>query len=108
MTAQIEVSVKVYLYEQVENSEKTDFFGEIINFAEVYPTWERAEQSLKIIEVKDKEDGVAFDTAIGRIYQYHHEYKNDKGERVWEIRHERFRKDGKLGYDACRVIEKTF
>lgn len=108
MTAQIEVSVKVYLYLQIESKATDPYRGEVINYCEVFPTLEQAQRPLRLGENKEAKDGVPFDTALGRIYQYHHEYKNDKGERVWEIRHERFNKEGRLEYDALRVIEKTF
>ena len=108
MTANIEVSVKVYLYQQLENSARNNYCGELINYCEVYPTWEQAERCLKVIENREAEDGVPFETAIGTIYQYHLNYKNEAGEQVWEIRHERFNKEGRLEYNSCKVIEKQF
>ena len=108
MTANIEVSVKVYLYQQLENSARNNYCGELINYCEVYPTWEQAERCLKIIENRETEDGVPFETALGTIYQYHLNYKTEAGEQVWEIRHERFNKEGRLEYNSCKVIEKQF
>ena len=108
MTANIEVSVKVYLYQQLENSARNNYCGELINYCEVYHTWEQAERCLKVIENREAEDGVPFETALGTIYQYHLNYKNEAGEQVWEIRHERFNKEGRLEYNSCKVIEKQF
>lgn len=108
MKAQIEVSVKVYLYQQIENKANDPYRNEVINFCEVYPTWEKAEQALKVGENKEASDGVPYETVLGSIYQYHLEYDNNAGDHVWEIRHERFNKEGRLEYEACRVIEKKF
>ncbi|MBR3164289.1 hypothetical protein IKF15_03255 [Candidatus Saccharibacteria bacterium] len=112
MTAQIEVSVKVYLYEQVSNSAKDTYHNEVINYANVYPTWEQAERALKMDENKEVEDGIAYETVLGKTYQYHVEYTNGAGEHVWEIRHERIVKNSQgcqtIEYDTMRVIEKKF
>ena len=108
MTANIEVSVKVYLYQQIENKANDPYRNEVINFCEVYPTWEQAERALKVGEIKEAEDGYAYKTALGDIYQYHLEYDNNAGDHVWEIRRERFNKEGRLEYESCRVIEKKF
>ena len=111
MIAQIEVNVKVYLYEQVSIDAKDIYKNEVINYANVYQTWEQAERALKIDENKEVEDGVGYDTALGRTFQYHLEYTNGEGEHVWELRHERIVKtDGgqTVEYDAMRVIEKKF